>query len=340
MRDERFRCTRRTMLKVTGGAAAALCLPAGWASSRAVDIDVLTFPGTYNLLIWAAQEQGFFAAEGLNIAREPTTTSMYLINNVNSATFPIGSSSIDNVVAYNEGQGQIELDRPADLFAFMNIKKNMTFPLVVQADIESVADLEGRTLAVDAVSTGFSFVLREILREHGLGMQDYKLASVGNAQDRLNALKEGSYAGAILTPPFDRMAEQAGLKTLTTSRDVFQQYQGTTFITSRYWAQRNGDTLTAYCRAMLDSLDWVRDPQNRSAAARILAGNISGMPQERAEQAVAALGEELSPDFNMAGIKTVLDIRSRYGRPQKSLTDPEAYIDRKYLSGARESRPV
>lgn len=335
-----FQFKRRTLLKGAGGAAAALCLPAGWASSRSVDIDVLTFPGTYNLLIWAAQERGFFAAEGLDIRREPTTTSMYLINNVNSATFPIGSSSIDNVVAYNERQGQIELDRPADLFAFMNVKKNMTFPLVVRADIESVADLAGRTLAVDAVSTGFSFVLREILRVHGLGMDDYRLVSVGNAQDRLKALREGSHAGAILTPPFDRMAEQAGLKTLATSRDVFQEYQGTTFITSRYWAESNGDALTAYCRAMLDSLDWVRDPQNRSAAARVLAGHMSGMPQERAEQAVAALGEELSADFNMTGIKTVLDIRSRYGRPQKSLTDPEAYIDRRYLTRARGSRSV
>jgi len=227
---------RRIFLKGMGGAAVgAMCLPAGRAWSKTLkDIRVLTFPGTYNLLIWVAQQQGFFAAEGLGITRKPTTTSMYLIENVNAGRFPVGSSSIDNVVAYNEGQGQIELDHPAKLFAFMNIQKNTIFPLVTRPEIGKVDELRGKTLAVDALTTGFSFVLREILRAHGLEMEDYRLDSVGNAQDRLQALTEGSHAGAILTPPFDRMAEQAGLKILATSRDVFEQYQGTTFITSRY----------------------------------------------------------------------------------------------------------
>jgi len=289
------------------------------------------------VLIWAARERGFFDSEDLAVKREPTTTSMYLIENVNSGRFPIGSSSIDNVVAYNEGQGSVALERPARLFSFLNVKRNMIFPLVVTPEIETVGELEGKTLAVDAVSTGFSFVLREILRVHGLGIGDYELVSVGNAQDRLEALKAGAHAGAVLTPPFDRQAEAAGLKVIATSPDAFEAYQGTTFITSRYWAEENGDRLVAFTRAILRSFSWLADPANTGAAARIVAAHIATLEPAEAENAVAALRQDLSPDFNIAGIETVLELRSRYGKPQKTLTDPQAYFDTRYLEEARRS---
>jgi len=330
--------TRRQALMTGAGLAAALALPVGCSPpAEARALSVLTFPGTYNLLIRAAEAQGFFSDARLDVARDPTTTSMYLIEQVNSGTYPIGASSVDNVVAYNEGQGQVELDRPPDLFAFMNIQRNMRFPLVTQADYASTSDLAGARLAVDAVSTGFSFVLREILGAHGLEPEDYELVSVGNARDRLEALKAGDYAGAILTPPFDAQAEAAGLKILATSAEVFDDYQGTAFITTRRWAAENEDTLVDYTRAMLRALAWIRDPANTDAAAALLAANIDGMPEERARGAVAGLRDGLSADFNMAGIRTVLDLRSRYGRPRKTLDTPSDYIDTRYLQAARAS---
>jgi len=60
----------------------------------------------------------------------------------------------------------------------------------------------------------------------------------------------------------------------------------------------------------------------------------------QAEQAVRELKEQLSPDFNLAGINTVLALRSRYGRPQKPLTDPTKYFDCRYLAKAIESRSL
>jgi len=332
-----FTLNRRRLLQ--GGAAtlAFAAMGPGCAPAESASIDVLTFPGTYNLLIWAAQDQGFFAQEGLDIAREPTTTSMYLIESVNSGTFPIGTSSIDNVVGYNEGQGAVDLERPPALFSFLNVQRNMAFPLVVTPEIASVADLAGKDLAVDAVSTGFSFVLREILRVHGLGADDYRLVSVGNARDRLESLKAGEQAGAILTPPFDRQAQAAGLKILATSRDAFEQYQGTTFITSRYWADANEEALVGFTKAILRSFSWLDDPANTEAAAAILAANIDGIDAAQAGGAVTGLRGDLSPDFNIAGIETVLRLRSRYGRPQKELTDPQAYLDTRYLETARRA---
>jgi hypothetical protein len=40
------------------------------------------------------------------------------------------------------------------------------------------------------------------------------------------------------------------------------------------------------------------------------------------------------PIFDPEGVKTVLALRSKYGSPQKTLTDPSRYYDTSYLEAA------
>ncbi len=300
-------------------------------------LNLISFPGSYNVLLWAASELGFFAAEGLVVTQELTTTSMYLARKTVAGEAQIAIAAIDNVVAYNEGQGQVSLDRPADMFAFMNLRSNTVLPLLVQGDIATFDDLRGKTLAVDAISTGFSFVLRKILEVHGLGPEDYELVSVGNARDRLMALKAGTHAGAVLTPPFDGLAKAAGLRELGSSADAFPQYQGTCFIATRRWANSNREHLVAFTRAILRAEAWLKDPANRPQAADILVRNMPQLSAKAATGAVAGLAARLDPELNMAGIETVLALRSQYAQPARKLDDPARYIDLSYLRAARAS---
>lgn len=326
---------RRQFLATSAAAGALLFLPAACGKTGVSTVDLLTFPGSTNLVWQVAEKQGFLAARSLAVTRAAPATSMELVQGVNSGRFPIGTSSIDNIVAYQEGQGEISLDEPVDLVAFLNLQRNLVLPLIVTPDIADIADLEGRTLAVDAVGTGFSFVLREILRVHGLGMADYELVSVGNAATRLEALVAGEHAGAVLTPPFDSRAEDAGLKRLATSVDAFAQYQGTAFVTSRSWAAAHEQELVAFVSAMLASYAWIADPANRKAAAEIFTAHNPGASPQAAEGAVAGLARSLTPDFNIAGIETVLALRSRYGEPHQTLDDPSRYYDTRWLEAAR-----
>ncbi|MFQ5348775.1 MAG: ABC transporter substrate-binding protein, partial [Rhodothalassiaceae bacterium] len=239
------------------------------------------------------------------------------------------------VVAYNAGQGALHFERPPGLFSFMNVERNLVLPLVVRPGIERVADLRGRTLAVDAVGTGFSFVLREILRVHGLAPEDYSLAPVGNARARLAALERGDYAGAVLNAPFDAAAVAAGLKVVASSRDAFADYQGTTFITTRAWAAAHESELVGFIKAMLRAMRWVRDPANAEAAADLLLRHMKGLDAARAARAVAALARNLTPDFNRAGIETVLALRRRYGTPPADLGTAADHVETRYLAAAR-----
>ena len=45
-------------------------------------------------------------------------------------------------------------------------------------------------------------------------------------------------------------------------------------------------------------------------------------------------GFQKKGEIDLAGVRTVLELRSEYGRPQKSLTDPSKYIDESYYRKA------
>src|SRR5690606_34338495 len=87
--------------------------------------------------------------------------------------------------------------------------------LFVQPYIESIADLRGRTLVADVAGTGWSFVLYEILRRHGVDPHECHVHEAGAPFHRFEAMRSDPVmAAAILNPPFAIHAARAGLKDL------------------------------------------------------------------------------------------------------------------------------
>ena len=129
-------------------------------------LNVIVFPGGFNLPIWAGIHLGTFARQDLEIRLHFTTNSMQQLSGLVRGEWEIGLTGFDNVVAYQEGQGEAEIDREPDLFVFMG-GDDAFLRLVVQPDIGSYADLRGKVLSVDALTTGFAFVLRKMLASTG-----------------------------------------------------------------------------------------------------------------------------------------------------------------------------
>jgi ABC-type nitrate/sulfonate/bicarbonate transport system substrate-binding protein len=204
--------------------------------------------------------------------------------------------------------------------------------LVVQADIGSFDDLKGRTLSVDALTTGFAFVLRRMLQHASVSEADVTYDGVGGLRERWEAMKAGQHAGTLVLTPFDLIAPHVGLKVLQHASAVVPDYQGVVGATRRSWAHQNGEALSGYIRGYLDALDWLFDPANRAGAEALLVENVPNMtPQVAAETCAVYLdpasGFERRARLNRTGIETVLALRSEYGVPRKSLTDPDAYVD-------------
>src|SRR5918997_661367 len=154
------------------------------AVATAQTIKVVAFASASNWPYWVAQEKGFFKKEGVEASLDITPNSVEMARNLNGGRYDLALSSIDNIVAYNEGQGEADLGGPTDFVALFGVENGL-LSLMAVPDVGSFADLKGKTLSVDAMTTGFAFVLREILARNNITDNDVKIVRVGEGVQRL-----------------------------------------------------------------------------------------------------------------------------------------------------------
>jgi ABC-type nitrate/sulfonate/bicarbonate transport system substrate-binding protein len=247
--------------------------------------------------------------------------------------FDIAMTAVDNIVAYVEGQGEAPIGPQGDFTAVMG-SDNSFLSLVAAPAISKIEDLKGKTVSVDAMTTGYAFVLYEILRRHGLDKDkgDYEIVRAGGMVQRWNALREGQHAATLLSAPYNIIAQNAGFRELVKATDVIGPYQGNVAAVRRPWARDNRAKVEAYIRAYRRSIAWLYEPANRDEAIAILRRHLPQMTQEMAD---ASYGELLDPargffrncEMDSAGFDCVLELRSRYGLPAKQLNEPAKYCD-------------
>jgi ABC-type nitrate/sulfonate/bicarbonate transport system substrate-binding protein len=206
--------------------------------------------------------------------------------------------------------------------------------LIVQADITSLADIKGKTVAVDAVNTAYAFQLYEMLRQKGVNKGDYEIKPVGGTAARLEAMiKDKTIAAAMMNPPFSIRAEKAGLKSIDTAVNALGAYQGTAVFVLRAWGKANEDTLVKYLQANVEGLRWAFDAKNKAEAVAILVERLK-LPEDVAALAYDSTKSNFNPDaaVDMAGVNNVLKLRAQFegGTPAA----PEQYFDLSYYKKA------
>jgi ABC-type nitrate/sulfonate/bicarbonate transport system substrate-binding protein len=161
---------------------------------------------------------------------------------------------------------------------------------------------------------------------------------------RWTALRERKQDGTMLSTPYNILAKAEGFTQLAQATRVIGHYQGNVAAARRSWAAANKDKVLAYIRGYVAAIDWLYDRSNRDEAVRLLRKNLPQMSQDLAER---SYDELLAPEggffrqgrMDMEGLKTVLDLRSRYGKPAKLLGDPMKYYDPAFHAAAIAPRP-
>ncbi len=300
-------------------------------------LSVIAFDGGWNVPLWAAQRQGYFEARGIAVQLTYTPSSTFLVGSLVEGRQDIGFALIDNLVAHQEGQAEtVSADKP-ELVAFMGVDGGF-LSLAAAPGIKSFPELKGKTLSVDGMTTGAAFVLREFLARNGIAETDVKFERAGGTANRYRDLIAGKHDATLLRTPFELLAESRGFHVLATA-EALGAYQGTAGIVRRSWARSHETVLVAFLRAYRAGLEFVYDPANRGIVEALLVANIRDMTPALARQAydrLLAKDGGLTRDLALdpAGIRTVLALRSKYGTPQKSLTDVAPYADSTYLRKA------
>jgi len=319
-------------------AAAALFVTAAAACAQGTKLEVIAFGGGGNWPVWAAQEKGLFAKNGLAVNLSFTPNSVEQIRNLMSGKYDLGTTAYDNVVAYQEGQGETELSAQPDLFAFMGGYSG-SLRFVTSPDVKTYAALKGKAVGVDAATTGFAFILYKLAEMNGLSMSDYKVEKLGGTPARVQALMEGRIAGTMISSPSEILPESKGYTRLGDTTAAFGPYQASVGVARRAWAAKHGDELVAFIRAYAAAMDWLQDPANKEEAISIYVKHTPSAPRPAAQKAYEVMfaaneGFQKKAKLDLEGCRTVLKLRSEFAKPQKNLTDPMKYIDESYYGRA------
>lgn len=286
------------------------------AAGQAPPLRVIAFAGASNWPIWAAQARGLFARHGVEIALELTPNSRLLFRNMHDGRFDLALTAIDNILAYNSGQGEEPLSGPVDFAALFGVDNGL-LSVMAQPEIETLQALAGRTVSVDAMTTGFAFVLRELLERAGV-VERVTFEAVGGGAQRLAALLENGHAATLLNTPLDLAAEARGKRRLARAAEAIGAYQGVVGMVRRNRLDELRPRLVAFARAFRDAVAWCADPANRAGALEAFLANQQGSTRPVAERAHAALfhpenGIYRDLRIDMDGLANVIALRRKFG---------------------------
>ena len=217
--------------------------------------------------------------------------------------------------------------------------------LVTVPEVRSYADLRGKTLSVDALTTGYAFVLLELLERNGLRLdRDYRTERAGGVLQRYNALLERKHAGTMLISPFDITAQAQGFHVLGNASQSLGSYQGVVGAVRQGWARANASRVQGYIRAFSDAVDWLYEPANKAEAIRIFLANMPpNTTAQAAETAYRALlsereGFQRKARIDLAGVDTVVKLRGKFGKQGVTLRPAAAYYDGSFHEAAMRAR--
>lgn len=288
-------------------------------AAHAEPLRIMSFAGTSNWPLFVVQEKRL---ADIQLATAPNSSVQ--LAQLRDGTIDIAMTAMDNLLPY-----------PEELFAFLGVNNGGRSSVV--ASVKAYADLKGRALAVDAVDSGYAFVLMEMLARAGLAPGDYRLVSVGSSRERYAALRDGKAAGALLNAPTDAAAEAAGFTRLASSAEAVTRYQGSVGATRRAWAAANRDRLIDYIRAYVAATDWLYEPPNRADAIALLSRRLKldGPTAERSyEESIIQGSLSRRAAIDVEGVREVIRLRERFAKPPRQLGDPSRYYDLTYYERA------
>src|ERR1700739_4610893 len=272
--------TRRIYVRIMGCAAVGLALALAAPAAAQTKLTIVTFAGATNLPIWVAIDKGFFAKEGLDVTQEITRGSVAETQGLMSGKYQFGSSALDNVIANAEGTGDTKIEG-VDLVGIAGVHSGMN-KVVTRPEIKTYADIKGKPIATDALTSGYGLVLIRVLAMKGLKLnQDYTAAPVGSGPNRLDAMKEDKGVAAALSAADDLEAKKLVFNILDDTTELIGAYQGSAIVVRRAYAKSHEAEVLAFLRAIVAATDYVFS--DKAGAIAEMKQHIKGMSDDELE---------------------------------------------------------
>lgn len=225
-----------------------------------------------SLPMLVAEEKGFYADRDIEIDYGQVKSSTQQFDFLSDGRYEVVQTSPDNTANYRLNDDN-PIGKRVDAQGFMGLDYGMKLIVVARSEIETIEDLRGKTVSVDARASGFAYVLYKILAQHGLEPdEDYEVVSHGGVYDRYMALVEHDegFHATLMSGGFETRAENRGFNLLDSVLDIADPYLGVWAAARTDWLQGNRDLVIDMIDGYRSATDWVFDPANKEECLDLL----------------------------------------------------------------------
>jgi ABC-type nitrate/sulfonate/bicarbonate transport system substrate-binding protein len=211
--------------------------------------------------------------------------------------------------------------------------------LIAKPQIQSFAELKGKTLGLSLPVDTISISMRKLLALKGLGEADYSVKELVGTPVRFDCLKRGECDAVPLGQPEDFVAIGQGYRRLGVSTEAVGAFQFQVIAARRAWAQANKDAVVRFLRAVGAAFRFIRDPANRGEVTKAIV-ELTGSSDEIARQTLALYFEPdrgVMPkqgEIDLKGLAQVISFLGEGGAIRPPLPDPDRFVDLQYLRAA------
>lgn len=211
----------------------------------------------------SALERGYYREEGLEV--------QLILMSAGVATRALIGGDVDFATVGGAGLPPVLSGAPLR-FVFTTFNRPM-FWLYAKPGIREVMGLKGKRVGVSNIGSGPDSLLREILKRGGLeGGRDVVVLALGLQANIYAGLLSGAVDAAVIAPPFNFMAEEAGFRELVSFiKQDFIELQGA-IVVQEGFLQSDPALVEKFIRGTLKGFSYARE--NRPGAVSILASNL------------------------------------------------------------------
>ncbi|MGE0714590.1 MAG: ABC transporter substrate-binding protein [Alphaproteobacteria bacterium] len=178
-------------------AAIALALLPGAAAAEPVAVAALRLSSSGPLFI--AQDKGFFAAEGLEVAFRFFTAAQPVAVAVTTGDADFGVTGLTAGFYNLAGKGTLRIvaGQAADVPGF-HLSAYMATPKAWDAGLRALADFPGRSLGITQTGSTFHYMIGLLARKEGFDLARVRLVPLQSIPNMVSAFKGGQVDALIL----------------------------------------------------------------------------------------------------------------------------------------------
>ena len=202
-----------------------------------------------------------------------------------------------------------------DLVFIAGLINKLDGDFVVAPSIRTPAELKGKRIGVQSIGGGVWMFTLLAFDHWGLdpGRDNIQLRVIGEQPVLAQALASGIIDGAYLGYIFGALMQKQGFRVLADLLKLGIPFQGLGIMARRSFVDRSPDTAERALRAMVETVRFINNPENKPAAVRSL---VRGLRLNKAEDAEA--GYEMMKTLydrriypNLDGLRNVINLLGR-----------------------------